>query len=68
MSIQINRFEVINQAERGQPFPIGYSHYAQIKDHKTDKIIVEIGLYEETKKNKALAEKIISLIEEEIEG
>ena len=64
MTVQINRFEV---KKMGSISSSSESKTAQIKDHKDDMIIVTVKYHKSFEKNKELAEKIIPIIEAEIE-
>lgn len=69
MSMQINRFET-KTIENNYIDSIKLKNKTTIliKDHKTDNIISLIQLNDNVEKNTELAEKIITTIEEYIEG
>ena len=63
MTLQVNRFEVKDVKKPGN-VQIQNLSTMLIKDHQDDNIIGLVQLYNDRKKNKALAEKVIETIED----
>lgn len=62
MTLQVDRFEIKDVKKQGNVHIQNLSTML-IKDHVDDNIIGLVQLYNDRKKNKALAEKVIETIE-----
>jgi len=65
MTIEIPRFET-KKVDTGKDIRMQTPFSVAIKDHLTDDLIALVSFYKTHEKNEALAEKIIELIESEI--
>jgi len=65
MTIKIDRFEP-RHVNTGKSIQMNTPKSVVIKDHATDELIVLVSFYKTHEKNEELANKIISLIEDEI--